>query len=63
MPVNQLLVWISDIVIIVGNMYLYTFLQRNTDRRTKGDTCPRVTILKLETKAKQRFTKFSQSQN
>ena len=44
MPVNQFLLWISDIVIIVGNMYLYTFLQRSTDRRTKGDTCPRATI-------------------
>ena len=42
MPVNQFLLWISDIVIILGNMYLYMFLQRNTDRRQKGDMCTGV---------------------
>ena len=39
MPVNFVLLLIVDMVIIFGNLYLYKFLQQNTDRRKKGRTC------------------------
>ena len=38
MPVNFVLLLIVDMVIIFGNLYLYKFLQQNTDRRKKGRT-------------------------
>ena len=38
MPVNFVLLLIVDMVIIFGNLYLYKFLQQNTDRRKKGKT-------------------------
>ena len=36
MPVNFVLLLLVDMVIIFGNLYLYKFLQQNTDRRKKG---------------------------
>ena len=36
MPVNQLLLFVVDMVIIFGNLYLYKFLQLDTERREKG---------------------------
>ena len=36
MPINQLLLFVVDMVIIFGNLYLYKFLQLDTERREKG---------------------------
>ena len=36
MPVNQLLLFVVDMVIIFGNLYLYKYLQLDTERREKG---------------------------
>ena len=36
MPVNQFLLFVVDMVIIFGNLYLYKFLQLDTERREKG---------------------------
>ena len=33
MPVNQIMIYLVEIVWITGNLYLYRFLQQNTDRR------------------------------
>lgn len=33
MPINQFLLYINDIIIVLGNWYLYTFLKKNTDRK------------------------------
>ena len=33
MPINQTILYVVDTVIIFGNLYLYRFLQKNTDRK------------------------------
>ena len=36
MPINLLLLLSIDVGIILGNLYLYRFLTKHTDERTKG---------------------------
>ena len=35
MPINQFILYINDIIIVLGNWYLYTFLKKNTDRKER----------------------------